>query len=86
MFRSGVEGFLGNQVGGVVQDAGRQGDIRHTQVETHRVLVEDIDILNSFHRATVPVAANGGVFDAQNVQLHRFRVDLAAVVKQHAFA
>jgi len=34
----------------------------------------------------MPVGADSGVFDAQEVELHRFRIDLATVVKQHAFA
>src|SRR5215475_1151157 len=56
------------------------------RIDTYRVFVEDLDRLDVFHCPTVPVAADGGIFDALDIQLHRFRIDLAAVVKQHAFA
>jgi hypothetical protein len=92
--RPGADGMLrgpgkviwGLQVGRVVQHTGWHGDIRLIQVETHRVFVDDLGPLNSFYRPAVPIAANGGVFDMLDVELHRFRIDLTAIVKQHAFA
>jgi hypothetical protein len=81
MFGSGVEGLRGDQVGRVVHDTGRHGHVWQTRIDTHRVLVEDLDTCNGVHRTTVPFTANGGVFDALDVELHGFRIDLAAVVK-----
>jgi hypothetical protein len=92
--RTRADGMLGGlvkvvwglQVGWVVQHVGWHGSIRLSQVETHRVLVEDLNCLNGFYRALVPIAANSRVFDVLDIQLHRFRVNLTTVVKQHAFA
>ena len=81
-----VKVVRGLQVGRVVQHAGRHGDMRLIQVQAYRVLVEDLGPLNSFDRAPVPIATNGGVFDVLDVQLHCFRIDLAAIVEQHALA
>src|SRR4029453_17486620 len=67
-------------------DTGGYGHIRHAGVDAHGVLVEDVDTLDSFYSAPKIGVANGGVFHAQEVELHGFRVDLAAVVEQHALA
>ncbi len=56
------------------------------QIEAHRVFVQDVNRRNVFHGAARKLVADGGVFDAQDVELHRFRIDLAAVVEQHALA
>ena len=37
-------------------------------------------------RAAKKLVADGGVFDAHEVELHRLGIELAAVVKQHALA
>jgi hypothetical protein len=55
-------------------------------MDADRIAVEDLDTLDGVHRAALPVAADGGVFDAHDVELHRFTVDFAAVVEQHALA
>ena len=86
MFRSRVKSFWGLQVGGIVHHTGRHGHVRHGRMNAYRVLVDDIDTRNGVHCATVPFGADGRVFDAQDIELHGFCVDLAAVVKQDAFA
>src|SRR5262249_35580966 len=86
MFRGGVKRFWRYQVGRVEHDVRRHGHIRHTGIEPDGVLVDDLDGLDVFHHATMPVGADSGVFDAQNVELDGFRIDLAAVVKQYPFA
>src|SRR6266481_957435 len=55
-------------------------------MEPDRVLVDDLDGLDVFHHAAMPVGTDSGVFDAQEVELDGFRIDLTAVVKQHPFA
>src|SRR5262249_5953398 len=54
------------------------------EIEEHGVCVEDIDGLEVFHCATVPLHADGGVFDTQDVELHRLGIDFPTVVEQHA--
>ena len=51
-----------------------------------RVLVEDLDAVDGVQRAAQKLVADGGVFDAHDVELHRLGVDLTAVVKQHPLA
>src|SRR5438094_9063193 len=55
------------------------------QIEAHGVLVQDVKRRNVFHGAARKLVADSGVFDAQDVELHRFRIDLTAVVEQYAF-
>src|SRR5262249_39054192 len=59
---------------------------RHPHIEAHRVRVEDLDGVDVFHRATVPLHADSGAFDTQDIELDRFRIDLAAVMEQHPLA
>ena len=56
------------------------------QIEAHGVFVQDVNRPNIFHCATRKLVADGGVFDAQDIQLHCFRIDLTTVVKQYALA
>ena len=64
-----------------------QRRIRHFGLDAHRVLVEHLDAVDVFQPAAYKVmSADGGVLDAQDVELHRLGVELAAVVKQHALA
>ena len=68
MFGSPFVKIVGNlQVGRVMHDAGWDRDIRYARIEAHCVFIEDIDRLDGFHGATMPVRANSGVFNAQKV-------------------
>jgi len=81
MFSGCVKAVGGLQDDWVAHDTGGYGHIRHAGVDAHGVLVEDVDALDSFYSAPKIVVANGGVFHAQEVELHGFSVDLAAIVE-----
>ena len=87
VFGGGVEGVRRHQDDRVAHDADGQRRIRHFGMDAHRVLVEHLDALDIFQPAADKVVgAGGGILDAQHVELHRFGVELAAVVEQHPFA
>ncbi len=92
--RARGDGVFGRRVKGVgrhharrvVHDARRHGHIRQRRVDAYRIAVDDLDTVDGVHRAALPLAADFGVFDALEVQLHGLSVDFAAVVKQHPLA
>src|SRR5215475_15434627 len=81
MFGGRLEGVRSHQDNRVAHDTYWQRRIRHCGIDADRVLVEDLDAVDIFQPAAYKVHADGGVLDAQHVELHRFRIDLAAVVK-----
>ncbi len=68
-----------------IHHPGGQGGIRHTQVEADGVLIQDIDALNVVDDAAPSDLGLGG-FEPQKVLPHTMRIDLSAVVKEHASA
>src|SRR5207245_10270325 len=60
--------------------------IRDSGIDADRGLVEDLDAVDVFQPAAYKVHADGGILDAQQVELHRLGIQLTAVVKQHALA
>ena len=86
VFGSRLEGVRSHQDDRVAHDARWQRRIRHFGIDADRVLVEDLDAVDVFQRAAHKVAADGGVLDAQDVELHRLGVDLAAVVEEDPLA
>ncbi len=69
-----------------MHDIGRQCRIRQAQIDTHGILVDQIDGINAFDRTAMPSATNGGVFNAHEVLLDRIGIHFATIVKQHALA
>ena len=57
-------------------EVGRQRGIRLTQVEAHRVFIQDVNRLDTVKRPMVELSADGRVFDAQDIQLHGLGIDL----------
>ena len=55
-------------------------------MDADRVLVEDLDAVDVFQPAADKIVADGGILDAQDVELYRLGVDLTAVVKEDPLA
>src|SRR5215471_17528433 len=85
-FGGRLEGVRSHQDNRVAHDTYWQRRIRHGGIDADRVLVEHLDAVDVFQPTAYKVHADGGVLDAQDVELHRLGVDLPAVVKQYALA
>src|SRR5207244_5484215 len=52
----------------------------------YRVLIQDVHRLDALYGTVVELSTDSRVFEAQDVQLHCFGINLAAIVEQDALA